>query len=49
MNHVMHKSLFDKQKLQASIQNSQNQAKIPKIPEFATLMNIQSCEPLDYV
>ena len=33
MSHMQHKALFGKQESQKSIQESQNQAKIPKIPE----------------
>ena len=32
-NHTIHKLFFGKQESQESIQESQNQAKIPKIPE----------------
>ena len=33
MNHVQHKALFGKQESQESIQESRNQAKIPKMAE----------------
>ena len=46
MNHVLYKPLFGKQESLESIQESWNQAKIPK--DFRiTLIKIQSCGPLD--
>ena len=33
MNHMMYKPIFGKQESQESIQESQNQAKVAKIPE----------------
>ena len=45
MNHVMSYPLFGKQELQESIQECQNQAKIPKDSRIMSI-KIQSCGPL---
>ena len=46
MNHVMCHPLFGNQESQESIQESQNQAKIPKDSRI-TSIKIQICGPLD--
>ena len=46
MNHMMCKPLFGKQELQESIQESQNQANIPKDSRITSVKS-QSCGPLN--
>ena len=45
MNHMMYNPLFGKQESQESIQESQNQAKIPKDSRIMSVKS-QSCGPL---